>query len=391
MGFLGRLAKQAATRAIDIALARMLPVDLVQSTPLRDTTSLKRKEPERVLVAQAPSSPEVSPSMSEAIAKNLTEQQDPGQAELPWKKYERPGVPDDDLPTEQLLRQEKTRKRRDASLAREALERELELERREVGFSSRLLVQATLPHSEPDIAESTEFERSNGFVKVRIQARKEFAFPYGTYPRLLLSWITTEAVRTKSPDLVLGDSLSEFMGELGLGRTGGAIGRLRNHMQRLFTSTVSATYQDAGRWVDVGFRPVEKAQLFWDPKSPEQSSLWRSTISLNKTFFDEIVRKPVPLDMGTLRALAKTRSPMAIDIYAWLTYRYSYLREATLIPWELLQHQFGGDYDRERDFKRKFSEQLSKVKALYPGAKFEVTAEGLKLYPSRPHVRLLRA
>jgi hypothetical protein len=372
----------------------MLPVDLVQSNPLRDSTSLKRKEPERVLVAQAPSSPEGSPSMSEAIAKNLTEQQDPVQAELPWKKYERPGVPDDDLPTEQVLRQEKTRKRRDASLAREALERELELERREVGFSSRLLVQATLPHSEPDIAESTEFERSNGYVKVRIQARKEFGFPYGTYPRLLLSWITTEAVRTKSPDLVLGDSLSEFMGDLGLATTGGregSISRLRNHMQRLFTSTVSATYQDAGRWVDVGFRPVEKAQLFWDPKSPEQSSLWRSTISLNKTFFDEIVRKPVPLDMGTLRALAKTRSPMAIDIYAWLTYRYSYLREATLIPWELLQQQFGGDYDRERDFKRKFSEQLSKVKALYPGAKFEVTAEGLKLYPSRPQVRLLRA
>ena len=130
MGFLGRLAKQAATRAIDIALARMLPVDLVQSTPLRDTTSLKRKEPERVLVAQAPSSPEVSPSMSEAIAKNLTEQQDPGQAELPWKKYERPGVPDDDLPTEQLLRHEKTRKSRDASLSSEALELEPELERR---------------------------------------------------------------------------------------------------------------------------------------------------------------------------------------------------------------------------------------------------------------------
>lgn len=379
------------TRAFDAALSRIVPVELVQSTRVRDSSALKQKEPERVQVAQAPSSPEGDPSMSESIATKTTAQQAPTQAELPWKKYERDDELDAHLSTEQVLRKERTRKKRDAALSREALERELELERREVGFSSRLLVQATLPHSEPDITESTEFERSNGYVKVRIQAREEFGFPYGTYPRLLLSWITTEAVRTKSPELVLGDSLSEFMGDLGLGRTGGAIGRLRNHMQRLFTSTVSATYQDAGRWVDVGFRPVEKAQLFWDPKSPDQSSLWRSSITLNKTFFEEIVRKPVPLDMGTLKALAKTRSPMALDIYAWLTYRFSYLHEPTLIPWELLQRQFGGDYDRERDFKRKFRSQLTVVQALYPSARFDVSLEGLKLFPSRPHVRLLRA
>ena len=391
MGFFGRLAKQAAARAFDLALDRFFPVDVVQSSPLGGRErQLKKEEPERVEIAQA-QSPEMSPSMTATLKSEPVSQQDPrpSQAELPWKKHERADVPD--LPPEQILRQEKVRKKRDASLAREALERELELERREVGFSARLLVQATLPHSEPDIEASTEFERSNGFVKVRIQARKEFGFPYGTYPRLLLSWITTEAVRTKSPDLVLGESLSEFMGELGLGRTGGAIGRLRNHMQRLFTAGVSATYKDQESWKNVSFYPVEEAQLFWDQKSPDQSSLWRSTISLNQKFYQEIIHKPVPLDMNTLRALARERSPMAIDIYAWLTYRFSYLHESTLIPWALLKNQFGGDYERERDFKRYFVLQLAKVKELYADAKFEVTPDGLRLFPSRPHVRLLRA
>jgi hypothetical protein len=391
VGFFGRLAKQAAARAFDLALDRFFPVDVVQSSPLGGRErQLKKEEPERVEIAQA-QSPEMSPSMTATLKSEPVSQQDPrpSQAELPWKKHERADVPD--LPTEQILRQEKVRKKRDASLAREALERELELERREVGFSARLLVQATLPHSEPDIEASTEFERSNGFVKVRIQARKEFGFPYGTYPRLLLSWITTEAVRTKSPDLVLGESLSEFMGELGLGRTGGAIGRLRNHMQRLFTAGVSATYKDQESWKNVSFYPVEEAQLFWDQKSPDQSSLWRSTISLNQKFYQEIIHKPVPLDMNTLRALARERSPMAIDIYAWLTYRFSYLHESTLIPWALLKNQFGGDYERERDFKRYFVLQLAKVKELYADAKFEVTPDGLRLFPSRPHVRLLRA
>ncbi len=321
-------------------------------------------------------------------------QQDPTplQAELPWKKYEREDVPE--LPTEQLMRQDKVRRKRDAALTREALARELELERREVGYSARLLVQATLPHSEPDITQSSEFKRSNGFVTIRIQAREEFGFPYGTYPRLLLSWMTTEAVRTKSAEIELGESLRDFMTKLNLATTGGhdgSIGRLRNHMQRLFTSTVSATYQEAGRWVDVGFRPVEKAQLFWDPKHPDQGALWKSTIRLNQTFFEEIIRRPVPLDMGTLKALAKGRSPMSLDIYAWLTYRFSYLHQPTLIPWGLLKDQFGGDYDRERDFKRKFIGHLARVKEHYAEAKFEVTPDGLRLFPSRTHVRLIRA
>ena len=35
-------------------------------------------------------------------------------------------------------------------------------------------------------------------------------------PRLLMAWISTEAVRTQSRVLVLGDSLSDFMRELGI-------------------------------------------------------------------------------------------------------------------------------------------------------------------------------
>ena len=66
MGFLGRLAKQAATRAIDLALERMLPLELVQSTRRSDRDpQLQKNEPERVVIAQA-RSPAASPSMSTA-------------------------------------------------------------------------------------------------------------------------------------------------------------------------------------------------------------------------------------------------------------------------------------------------------------------------------------
>ena len=56
--------------------------------------------------------------------------------------------------------------------------------------------------------------------------------PYSTLTRLLLAWVCTEAVRTQSPELVLGDSLAEFMLKLDLystsGGTTGGRKRLRN-------------------------------------------------------------------------------------------------------------------------------------------------------------------
>jgi hypothetical protein len=412
VGFFGQLAKQAAARVFDLALDRIFLVELVQSPSVGDTEWPKQKEPERVEIAQALNSPEANPSMTATLKPEPISQQDsveqtpsvaPVQASLPWNnpKYNREELSELSLSTEQFLRQEKKRQKREASLAREALERELELERREVGFGCRIMIQATLPHSDPNQGLTPkqpewrgQFTRKNGNLSLTIQAREEYGFPYGTYPRLLTSWIATEVVATKQRELALGRSLRDFLEKLDLSPTAGKRGtmpRLKNQMLRFFTATFSATEQTDGRMRNVGFLPVSKMELFWDAKHVDQSSLWQSTIVLSEDFFNELVKRPVPLDMGTLRALAKSKSPLAIDIYAWLTYRYSYLHEATLIPWELLKLQFGADYSEERFFKRKFLVQLANVKELYGEAKFEITNDGLRLFPSRPHVRLLRA
>jgi hypothetical protein len=85
-----------------------------------------------------------------------------------------------------------------------------------------------------------------------------------------------------------------------------------------------------------------------------------------------------------LKALSK--SPMALDIYVWLTYRMSYLRRDTTIPWPALQAQFGADYERTRDFKTAFVEHLRKVLTVYPDAKVQPVEHGLVLHPSPPHV-----
>jgi Plasmid encoded RepA protein len=97
------------------------------------------------------------------------------------------------------------------------------------------------------------------------------------------------------------------------------------------------------------------------------------------------------IDTRALKAL--TRSPLAIDLYVWLMYRMSYLREPTTMPWELLALQTGAHYREVRQFRRRALEALPKVAAVYPAARVKPAADehgrplGLELTPSPTHVR----
>ncbi len=77
-----------------------------------------------------------------------------------------------------------------------------------LGYLARAMVQATLPHR---AVKGNEFIRVNGNYSLTIMAPSNIGLPYGVIPRLMLTWLTTEAVRTKSRELELGDSLSGFM------------------------------------------------------------------------------------------------------------------------------------------------------------------------------------
>ena len=117
-----------------------------------------------------------------------------------------------------------------------------------------------------------------------------------------------------------------------------------------------------------------------------EDDLFNSRLVLTQEFFEELVKHPVPLDMRALRQLARERSPLALDLYTWLTYRMSYLREPTEIRWASLEMQFGADYTRTRAFKEAFLEKLKVVRELYPAARVAPAVGGLSLWPSPTHV-----
>jgi hypothetical protein len=272
-----------------------------------------------------------------------------------------------------------------------AIEAESAKEAGALSYMARSMVMATLPHRK---IEGNEFIRHNGDFTLSLMSPSHIGLPYGSIPRLLVAWVTTEAVRTKERELILGDTLSEFMRALDLVPTGGRWGtitRLKEQMARLFASSVTCSYADGKRFAFQSVQVVDRAALWWDPKTPEQSTLWQSAITLGEHFFREIIESPVAVDMRALKVLKQ--SPMALDIYTLLTYRMSYLRKSTVIPWEGMQQQLGSDYaptpEGLRNFKKKFIKALGMVHVVYPDANINITETGLILKPSKTHVQML--
>lgn len=262
-----------------------------------------------------------------------------------------------------------------------------------LGFMARPLVQVTLPHRDPG-PDAHTFTRRAGDLRLTIQPLLEevkgkvvnYGIPYGTIPRLILAWLSTEVVQTKNREIPLGESLSAFMRELEMVPTGGRWGtitRLREQVKRLFSSTFSVVYGDDKTLGMARFVIASKAEFFWDPLHPQQGALFGSTITLSEEFYREILAHPVPIDMRILKALRN--SPLALDLYTWLTYRVSYLNKEVTIPWEKLEEQFGGDYQRTRDFRMNLKKNLEKVLALYP-VKVRYEEKGLVIMPSPPSV-----
>lgn len=195
-------------------------------------------------------------------------------------------------------------------------------EYKKIAYWARVWVQASLPHSDP--GDVNVWGRENGRFSLTIQPGMDIrdgreisvGLPYGNIPRLLMSWMCTEAVRTKNPKLILGDNLSDFMKEVGVGTaTGGrwgSITRLRAQMERLFEARISYRWRgEQGK----SRKPVSIADedvIWWDERAPKQSALFESYVVLSPDFFREITDRPVPVKLEALRLLKQ--SPLALDL-----------------------------------------------------------------------------
>ena len=266
-----------------------------------------------------------------------------------------------------------------------------------IGFIAKFLVQTTLPHRRQP---GSHYTRTDGHFTLRITDIGGAGLPYGSYPRLILIWMTSEAIRTANRELELGASLSRFMAELGLHATGGhwgTIPRFRDQMQRLVGAAISASWDsDAARHQVAGGENLllaDRFQLWWTPQVLPTAPPLRSSITLSANFFEQLVAAPVPLDLRAVRVLKQ--SPLALDLYAWATRRVSYLERPTLISWEALRRSFGAGYadtpQGRVKFRARVLDALGRVCGVYSALRFEIEDSGVLLLPSAPHIpRLTR-
>ena len=258
-----------------------------------------------------------------------------------------------------------------------------------LGFMARTMALCSLPRTNP--GDRFQYKRVNGPYTLIMTATGNYKLPFGNLPRLLLGWVCSEAVRTQSRDLVLGDSLAEFMRTLGIYNSGGQPQtRLRNQMNRLFNASVRLVYKNERGEATVSSSVADRTEFWWNERKPDEPSLWESKIRLGEDFFNEIIQHPVPLDMNILAALK--RSALGLDLYLWLNYRIFALRAPLWLSWPSLYRQFGADPTKANDkliinaFRTDSLRELKKIKLAWPDLHYATAKGVLILYPSKPAI-----
>ena len=267
---------------------------------------------------------------------------------------------------------------------------------KDAAYIAREIVQASLPHSDPGPVPA--WVRKNGNVTLSIQpgfnneTGKSFGYPFGTIPRLLVFWVTTEAVRYGHKRLQMGSSMNDFVRKIGMdpstgGGSRGDAARATDQMQRLFAAQFRLQRSDeVGDASGQGFHQMQIARrgyFWWSTTAPEQGALFDSWIDLSDEFFDAVTSSPVPVDMRALCALK--RSPLALDLYAWLTYE-AFRAHASGRPryesWTQLHAHLGGNYTRMNNFSLRVKAAVKKIQCVYPGLVLGLKQGGIEILPS---------
>ncbi len=257
-----------------------------------------------------------------------------------------------------------------------------------ISFHYVPLIQCSFPHADPrDLA---TFTRRNGWLELTLgTTRPDTGLPYGVPARLLTIYCASEAVRTGSPEIYLGKSVHEFLRLLDVPVTRGERGNLRvyaNQLLRLIHCTLSIdeNIRDASGRTGLHIRQAlfaEEARLWWDEDATVGQG---STLQLSSVLFQSILERSAPLSTAAIRALRK--SPMDLDVYAWLVHRLFHLTRPSTVTWQQLSDQFGHAYAELRQFRRFFLDSLARVRAVYPQANVSLNEGGVTLLPSRPHL-----
>jgi len=265
-------------------------------------------------------------------------------------------------------------------------------------FIHSVLALCAMPYRRPP-EEQTDYVREFGRSSLVLQAgylrdphsgrMVKQGLPYGPKPRLLMVHLCSMALRNRSAEIEIDDSLSSFIRSLGFDVTGGERGTIRAFKEQLHR--LAATRMQIGLFrgevsSTINTQPFERIDL-WTPQNPEQKMLWPTTVKLDQQFYESLKRHALPVDIRVLKAFSQSARQM--DIVMWLGYRLPSLREPLMIGWDKLQEQYGVDVHLARRFRKAFHDDWSRVVEVFGSLPVRLDDKGLLLYPADPHALLL--
>lgn len=261
-------------------------------------------------------------------------------------------------------------------------------ERNGLGITHAGFAMTSLPHKRVDAAvwEREGYKTTLLIESGRTRQKALIGIPYGSVARLILLYLQTEAIRTGSPEVVLGRSLNRWIERMNL-TPGGRTRQLVTEQARRISSCRLTFFTDkegGGELRSNGAFVRDAISLTGVIDEGQQPTLWQDCVRLDEGFWKSLREHPVPVREEAIRAIG-TRS-MAIDVYIWLAYRLHSLTGSTAISWPALYGQFGAGFGLLKHLKRPFTEALAIALAVYPEARVDLGAAGVTLHPSAPAV-----
>src|SRR3954467_2602429 len=262
-------------------------------------------------------------------------------------------------------------------------------ERSGLGITHAGFAMTSLPHKRIDEAiwEREGYQTTLLIESGRTRQKALIGIPYGSVARLILLFLQTEAIRTGSPEIVLGKSLNRWIERMDL-TPGGKTRQLVTEQARRISACRLTFFTDrsggGGLRHNGGF--VRDMISLGGVMDEAQPTLWQDKLRLDEGFWRSLREHPVPVREEAVRAIG-TRS-LAIDIYIWLAYRLHSLDRSTPITWLALHAQFGAGMKALRHFKPVFLEAFRLAMAVYPEALVDVDEDrsGIVMHPSPPAV-----
>ena len=211
--------------------------------------------------------------------------------------------------------------------------------------------------------------------------------PYGALPRLILIHIMSKAVRNRSRQVYLGETLTEWLRHMGYrtisyGPRGSAT-LVRQQLDRLLACEWMIRWdgkrEDGGK--EFGFKEIKLSNEYTGFDG--RAGSFAREIRLTEGFFEHLSDHAVPLDENAIRQLRE--SPTALDLYTWLAYRLPRLgtRRPTVLSWQQLAVHFGNDGNHIRKFRQTVRDAWERqVSAVYPEARADFDSTMIRLYPS---------